>query len=213
VVGDELIPLGKVKDFSPYITKVKASGAQALITGNWGPDITLLIKAGTDAGLDVKYYTLYAGTPGTPAAIGAAGDGKVFLTGAFTENLAADSGNKELTQWVADFRNNHKYDFVAAGFRTIFEFIQAGFNKAGSTDPVKFARALEGMTRTDLLGNPVTMRADDHQLLLPYYVAEFSKDGKPFDAEKTGLGWKTKEKIEAKDLALPTSCRMQRPAA
>ena len=36
VVGDELIPLGKVKDFSPYITKIKASGAQALLTGNWG---------------------------------------------------------------------------------------------------------------------------------------------------------------------------------
>ena len=39
VVGDELIPLGKVKDFSPYITKINASGAQALLTGNWGPDM------------------------------------------------------------------------------------------------------------------------------------------------------------------------------
>jgi len=57
VVGDELIPLGKIKDFSPYITKIKASGAQALLTGNWGPDMTLLIKAGMDAGLDLRYYT------------------------------------------------------------------------------------------------------------------------------------------------------------
>jgi branched-chain amino acid transport system substrate-binding protein len=59
IVGNELIPLGKVKDFSPYVSKIKAAGAQALITGNWGPDMTLLIKAGMDAGLDVKYYTLY----------------------------------------------------------------------------------------------------------------------------------------------------------
>ena len=58
MVGDELIPLGKIKDFSPYITKIKATGAQALITGNWGPDMTLLIKAGMDAGLDIRYYTL-----------------------------------------------------------------------------------------------------------------------------------------------------------
>ena len=50
VVGDELIPLGKVKDFSSYITKIKSSGAQALITGNWGPDMSLLIKAGMEAG-------------------------------------------------------------------------------------------------------------------------------------------------------------------
>ena len=59
-MGDELIPLGKVKDFSSYITKIKSSGAQALITGNWGPDMSLLIKAGMEAGLPVKYYTLYA---------------------------------------------------------------------------------------------------------------------------------------------------------
>src|SRR5262249_60789356 len=60
VVGDELIPLGKVKDFSPYITKINASGAQALLTGNWGPDMNLLIKAGVDAGADLRYYTFYA---------------------------------------------------------------------------------------------------------------------------------------------------------
>ena len=40
LVGDELIPLGKIKDFSPYVTKINASGAQALVTGNWGPDLT-----------------------------------------------------------------------------------------------------------------------------------------------------------------------------
>ena len=57
MVGDELIPLGKIKDFAPYITKIKASGAQALITGNWGPDMNLLIKAGIDAGVDLRYYT------------------------------------------------------------------------------------------------------------------------------------------------------------
>jgi branched-chain amino acid transport system substrate-binding protein len=66
VVGDELIPLGKVKDFSPYVTKIKASGAQALLTGNWGPDMTLLIKSGMDSGLDIRYYTMYAHLGGGP---------------------------------------------------------------------------------------------------------------------------------------------------
>ena len=68
VVGDELIPLGKVKDFAPYITKIKASGAQALLTGNWGPDMNLLIKAGVDAGADLRYYTFYAHLAGGPTA-------------------------------------------------------------------------------------------------------------------------------------------------
>ena len=81
IVGDELIPLGKVKDFSPYITKIKASGAQALLTGNWGPDMTLLIKAGMDTGLDIRYYTMYAHLGGGATAIGPAGNGKVLEDG------------------------------------------------------------------------------------------------------------------------------------
>ena len=34
IVGDDLHPLGKVKDFSPYIAKIKASGTETVITGN-----------------------------------------------------------------------------------------------------------------------------------------------------------------------------------
>ena len=45
IVGDDLHPIGQVKDFSPYIAKIKQSGADTVITGNWGPDLALLIKA------------------------------------------------------------------------------------------------------------------------------------------------------------------------
>jgi branched-chain amino acid transport system substrate-binding protein len=212
VVGDELIPLGKVKDFSPYISKIKAAGAQALITGNWGPDMTLLIKAGMEAGLDIKYYTLYAHLGGGATAIGPAGDGKVFAIQAFNENISVETGNKALEAWTKEFRATHDFDFYAAGFRTIFEFLQAGFNKAGSVDPTKLALALEGMTLTDMTGQQLTMRRDDHQILTAYYVGMFSK-GVKYDSEKTGLGWKTITTVPAKDLAQPTTCQMKRPAA
>jgi branched-chain amino acid transport system substrate-binding protein len=212
VVGDELIPLGKVKDFSSYVTKIKASGAQALITGNWGPDMTLLIKAGMEAGLDVKYYTLYAHLGGGPTAIGPAGDGKVVVIQAFNENIAVETGNTALENWTQKFRETHDFDFYAAGFRTMFEFIQAGFNKAGTTDPSKFALALEGLTLTDMTGREITMRKDDHQLLPEYFAALFSK-GVKYDSEKTGLGWKTLTTVEGKDLAQPTTCQMKRPSS
>ena len=212
VVGDELIPLGKVKDFSSYVTKIKASGAQALITGNWGPDMTLLIKAGMEAGLDVKYYTLYAHLGGGPTAIGPAGDGKVVVIHAFNENIAVETGNTALENWTQKFRETHDFDFYAAGFRTMFEFIQAGFNKAGTTDPSKFALALEGLTLTDMTGREITMRKDDHQLLPEYFAALFSK-GVKYDSEKTGLGWKTLTTVEGKDLAQPTTCQMKRPSS
>jgi branched-chain amino acid transport system substrate-binding protein len=212
VVGDELIPLGKVKDFSPYITKVKASGAQALLTGNWGPDMTLLIKGGMDAGLDIRYYTMYAHLGGGATAIGPAGNGKVRSVMAFHENIAVETNKTDTEGWTKQFRSTHDFDFYAGGFRTIFEFLQAAMNKAGSADPVKFAAALEGLTITDMLGHQVTMRKADHQILSEYFVGVFTK-GVKYDSEKTGLGWKTETTVLPKDLDQPNTCNMKRPSS
>ena len=210
VVGDELIPLGKVKDFAPYITKIKASGAQALLTGNWGPDMNLLIKAGIDAGVDLRYYTMYAHLAGGATAIGPAGDGKVFSVQAFNENIAPETGNAEAEAWTKEFRAKFPFDFYAAGFRTIFEFLAAGITKAGSTDPTKIALALEDLKIKDFLGFELRMRKDDHQIIGPYFVGVFKK-GVKYDSEKTGLGWATSATIQAKDIEQPTTCKMQRP--
>jgi branched-chain amino acid transport system substrate-binding protein len=212
VVGDELIPLGKVKDFSPYVTKIKASGAQALLTGNWGPDMTLLIKAGMDTGLDIRYYTMYAHLGGGATAIGPAGSGKVRSVMAFHENIAVETGKTDTEGWTKQFRSQHDFDFYAGGFRTIFEFIQAAMNKAGSADPLKFAQALEGLTITDMLGHQVTMRKADHQILSEYFVGVFTK-GVKYDSEKTGLGWKTETTVLPKDLDQPNTCNMKRPTS
>jgi branched-chain amino acid transport system substrate-binding protein len=212
VVGDELIPLGKVKDFSPYVTKIKASGAQALITGNWGPDMTLLIKSGMDSGLDIRYYTMYAHLGGGATAIGPAGNGKVRSVMSFHENIAVETGKTDTEGWTRQFRAQHDFDFYAAGFRTIFEFIQAAMNKAGSADPLKFAQALEGLTITDMLGHQVTMRKADHQILSEYFVGVFTK-GVKYDSEKTGLGWKTETTVLPKDLDQPNTCNMKRPSS
>ncbi len=212
VVGDELIPLGKVKDFSPYITKIKASGAQALITGNWGPDMTLLIKAGMESGLDIRYYTMYAHLGGGATAIGPAGNGKVRSVMPFHENIAVETGKTDTEGWTRQFRAQHDFDFYAAGFRTIFEFLQAAINKANSADPAKFAAALEGLTITDMLGHQVTMRKADHQILSEYFVGVFTK-GVKYDSEKTGLGWKTETTVLPKDLDQPNTCNMKRPTS
>jgi branched-chain amino acid transport system substrate-binding protein len=212
IVGDELVPLGKVKDFSPYISKIKASGAQLLITFNWGPDLTLLIKAGMDSGIDIKYYTLFAHFGGGPTAIGPRGNGKVVTLQYFNTNLALTTGDAELVDSVKRFRQTHDFELSWGAFRTDLELLQAAIDRAGSTDPLKIARALEGMSETDMLGREVTMRAEDHQLLVPYYVAEFSKDV-AYDTEHTGLGWKVVTTFQSNDITLPTTCMMKRPAS
>ena len=112
VVGDDLVPLGEVKDFSPYIAKVKVSGAQGLITGNAGPDLNLLMHAGADAGLGIEYYTYLGYLAGGPAAIGSAGENRVHTVTEFHPNVPVEMNNPEGERFVQDFRKDHSYDFV-----------------------------------------------------------------------------------------------------
>ena len=65
IVGEDLHPLGQVRDFAPYIAKIKAAGADTVITGNWGSDLSLLIKAANEGGYTGKFYTYYTGVTGT----------------------------------------------------------------------------------------------------------------------------------------------------
>ena len=90
IVGDELHPVGKIKDFSPYVAKIKASGADSVVTGNWGNDLSLLVKAGKEAGLDVNYFTYYAGIVGTTGTIGQAGIDKVKQVSMWHNNLEGE---------------------------------------------------------------------------------------------------------------------------
>lgn len=212
IIGDELVPLGKVKDFSPYVSKIKQSGAQALLTSNWGVDFNLLLKSGVETGLDVSYYTLSAHLNGGPVAMGEAGVDRVHSALDFHHNIAAEIGNEAGDKWIAGFRALYpEFDFTWINYRTMFEMLQIAVQKAGSTDPLKVALALENLQTKDSLGQPATMRKDDHQLLSAFYAAKFTK-GVKYDSEKTGFGWKTEMTLPASELSQPTTCKMKRPA-
>jgi branched-chain amino acid transport system substrate-binding protein len=203
IVGDELMPFGKVQDFSPYVAKIKASGAQSVVTGNYNRDLNLLIKSANEAGLDVRFDTFLSHLIGGPTAIGAAGENRLTSIMEFNSNVAVDLKVPEAEKFANDWRTSgHDTDFSALNFVTM--------NKAGSTDPMKVALALEDAHSKDLLGQDVIMRKDDHQLLMPYYAGVFSK-GVKYDAEHTGFGWKNYMTATTADLTLPTICKMKRP--
>jgi branched-chain amino acid transport system substrate-binding protein len=212
VVGEEMIPLGKVKDFSSYIAKIKSTGAQAVLTGNWGPDLSLLVKAGMDAGLPVDYYTMLGHLAGSPTAIGPAGDKRVHSVISMHENVGNETNNAVLEAWIQEFRKKFDFDFIFGDRRLALEMLAAGITKAGSTDPMKLAVALEGLTVTDAAGKPATIRKDDHQAVSTYYGAIFMR-GVKNDSERTGLGWKTETTISPNDLDQAHSCKMKRPAS
>jgi branched-chain amino acid transport system substrate-binding protein len=212
VVGDEMIPLMQVKDFSPYITKIKASGAESLLTGNYGPDLALLIKAGVDAGLDIRYDSYLGHVIGAPTAIGGAADGRMTSVMEIHDNISVEEHNAEQEEFVKKWRATHDFGFIAINSVTQFDMMVRAINAAGSTDPLKVALALEGMEQKDMFGAVNVMRKEDHQLLNPYYEAVLVK-GQTYDVEKTGLGWKTEYKTTVADETLPTTCKMKRPAS
>lgn len=210
IVGDELHPLLKITDFAPYIAKIKASGADSVITGNWGQDFALLLKAAADAGLKVNWYTYYAGGTGGPTAVKQANlNHQVFAVGEGIPNLghaSADTFEKALRA---------KYDFSLFYPRAVNEMrmFAAAAEKAKSLDPVKVAGALEGMKFEVFDGGEGFMRKDDHQFFQPMYIASLGERTakEPFDEEKTGWGWKLVAKIDTDATVLPTTCKMTRP--
>jgi branched-chain amino acid transport system substrate-binding protein len=211
IVGDVLHPLGKVKDFAPYISEIKSSGADAVISGNWGNDLALLVKAGSQAGLDVDYYTYYAALVGAPRALGKAAAGKVKIVTEFQENLAVDRDSAELTEIVETFSERYSpFDFTVLRIKTELDMLVAAMEKAGSSDPLKVAYAMEDLSVPTAMGDAM-MRAQDHQLLQPLYISTLSKEYAKYDAEDTGLGWVMDTEIPADETAVASSCEMDRP--
>ncbi|WP_293776135.1 branched-chain amino acid ABC transporter substrate-binding protein [uncultured Oxalicibacterium sp.] len=210
IVGDDLHPIGQVKDFSPYIAKIKASGADSVITANWGADLSLLVKAARDADLKASFYTFYASTTGVPTAIGDAGLDRVKYIGYWNANNEGYVGRDIVEQ----FKKKYNDDYYAMTTYTILGMLGKAMTQTNSSDPVRVAYAMEGMKIKSLNGE-VVMRASDHQIQQPLYIATFVHQNKSdvrFDAENTGFGWRTERKIDAYVAAQPTSCQMSRPS-
>lgn len=210
IVGDELHPLLKVTDFAPYIAKIQASGADTVITGNWGQDFALMLKAAADAGLKANWYTYYAGGAGGPTAIKQTGlDHRVFQV---SEGIA-NGGAPGAVALEKAMREKYKISNVYPRAANQMHMMALAAEKAGSTDPVKVALALEGLEYDVLNGGKGVMRKDDHQFFQPIYISSFGtlEDDKKFDEEGTGWGWKVEAKIDTPDTMVDTTCKMKRP--
>ena len=215
IVGDELHPLGRVKDFIPYAAKIKASGAQAVLTGNWGNDLTLLIKAAKDVGYEGKFYTFYGNALGAPAAIGEAGVGKVVAVAEWFPN-AAGAPSEAFYQSFRQRFPQPKDDYVHMRMQMVIEALAQSIEKAGSVEAGAVAAQMEKAVVT-MAGQTGAMRASDHQFQQPLLVAMMAKQGKledggvKFDVEGSGYGFKVIKTIASDKAAMPTTCKMVRP--
>lgn len=224
IVGDEFHPIGRIKDFAPYIAKIRTSGADAVVTGNWGNDLTLLVKAAREQGFDGKFYTFYGNSLGAPAALGDAGVKRVLAVAdwhpnagasALFPNRAAGANPGASDAYYAAFRARFpavRDDYPILRMDIMVEMLAAAVSRARSTQAAAVARALEGMTYDNGFQR-ATMSADDHQLLQPLYVMEMDRVGTPgvrFDNEGSGYGFRTVLALAPEQSAVPSVCRLKR---
>jgi branched-chain amino acid transport system substrate-binding protein len=208
IVGEDLHPIGQVKDFAPYVAKIKQSGADTIVTGNWGADLTLFVKALNDAGLKLPMYTYYAGVTGTPTALAAGGDSEVYVVAYGHSNHTGDLG-----AMGAEFKKKFNDDYYTFATLNGINLMGAAIAKAKSTNPTKVAAAMEGLSVPSFAGE-VQMRKNDHQLQQSMYVTKWQKvDAKnAYSVENTGYTFVPIKQMDPYVSSTPTSCQMKRPA-
>jgi branched-chain amino acid transport system substrate-binding protein len=206
IVGEDLHPLGQVKDFAPFVAKIKASGADSVVTGNWGQDLTLLIKAANDAGLRASFYTYYAPVSGTPTALAAGTAGAVRVVGILDNQMPG------VRKFQADFKARFNDDWYTGQTFNGLALMSQAIANAKSTDPVKVAAAMSGLKVQGFNGE-IEMRRTDHQLQQPMVISEWRRamPQVPYSVENTGFNFQTVKAIPAFVASTPTSCQMKRP--
>ena len=215
IVGDELHPMARVKDFLPYAAKIKASGAQAVLTGNWGNDLTLLVKAARESGFEGRFYTFYGNALGAPAAMGEAGIGKVIAVADWFPNVPTP----ESEAFYRSFRERFPSpadDYVHMRMQLMIEALAQAIERAGAVGPVNAATIATQLEKADvtLAGQRARMRAADHQFQQTLAVAVMDKQGAPgvrFDVEGSGYGFRVIRNLNPQQAEMPHTCTMQRP--
>ncbi|MEI6601714.1 MAG: ABC transporter substrate-binding protein, partial [Comamonadaceae bacterium] len=209
---DELHPMGRIKDFLPYAAKIKASGAQAVITGNFGNDLALLVKAAKEVGFEGKFYTFYGNALGAPSAIGEAGVGKVLAVADWLPNV--QSGASEA--FYQSFRERFPKpadDYVHMRMQLMLEALVQSIEAAATTEPLAVAAQLERAS-VSFAAQSAAMRRSDHQFQQVLVVGLMERQGSlgvKFDVEGSGYGFRVIKTLSAAQAELPSSCRMQRP--
>ncbi len=166
------------KDFAPYISKIQASGADYVISGNWGTDMTQLIVQSRNLGLKIPIGCCFLDDDAVMAVARESAMGCVqanmYLLGvdtpkakAFEDTFHKSSGGK----WPS-FVIMEAY----IGTKMYFEAVK----KAGTFETEAVIKAFEGLTWEGPVGT-LTMRKEDHQNQTPVVIGEVVEKTKYYD--------------------------------
>lgn len=210
IVGNELHPIGKVKDFTPYARKIVSSEADAVITGNWGADMVNLGKSIAESGFDGPIYTYYAAGSGITAAFGEAGKGVIRLV---TEGIVNPPVSDEAKAFSEAYKAKYPDGNVEqTRITNVIGMLAKAIEAAGTADDVvAVAKQLEGMEYEALFGGKVYMRPQDHQLIQDIHIVAHTDENITFDYDNSGFGLVTESTVPMAAMDSETTCQMERP--
>ncbi len=205
IVAEIYHPMG-TKDFAPYVSQLIAAKPDLVFTPNWGNDLFLLIKQGRPMGLKAKFVTYYVDDDEMIETVG----DDAYVLGDFGAQvyMLTIPGKKNQEFVEKAFKDLGHYPSRLAQPYMATMFWAEAVRKAGTTDTEAVIKAWEGLTYEGPAGT-WTMRACDHQNIMPFWGAEIVKESKFFKHAYVG----TASMIPAKEIETPcaeTGCKMSK---
>jgi ABC-type branched-subunit amino acid transport system substrate-binding protein len=181
IVGEDFHKLFQT-DYAPYITKVKASGAEVVYTGDWDPDGSNLLKQARAMGLHIPFAHIYLTTYPTMAALGVKDTNGLMLFGPYTEPSPYFKNQDQIKYyriWQEAYKrfkppyNDPTYEQGWDALSMEFYWLLSVIERAQSTDAEKIIKVWEGDTYQYINGHVKKMRACDHNTIQDIGVIEY----------------------------------------
>ena len=185
IVGEDYHKLF-LTDFAPYLTKIKASGAEVICTGNWPPDGGTLLKQARQMGITLPIAMVLMNDPNMLHEVGVEGTkGLVHFDEFLTPPPAFRSPGfiKYYRTWNGLWKNKWKTapfngrsfehgDYLQKYIMQLY-WLMSVIERARSTDPEKIIKVWENDSYQYVNGKVVKMRACDHRAIQDFTVHEY----------------------------------------
>ena len=190
IVGEDYHKLF-LTDYAPFLTKIKASGAEVIFTGDWIPDAANLLKQARQMGVNLPFANVYMDDPISLSEVGVEGTEGLIN---FTQYGSANPGFKTKEEirynsmwhnmWKTKWKSPYNSVMYAWPLGSIGHYIEqtlwliSVLERAGSTDPEKVIKVWEGDVYKFGNGKIVKMRACDHKIIQDFHVYEYVRPEK-----------------------------------
>jgi len=182
IVGEDYHRLF-LTDFAPYMTKIKASGAEVIYTGDWIPDAANLLKQARQMGIMLPFANIFLDEPNFLHEVGVEGtNGLVHISQYGTTGGAFKTPEdiKYYRAWNDLWKNKWKAPYTTmlwkhgtgniGSYRMQTYWLLSVIERAGSTKAKKIIKVFEGDTYEYGNDKVMEMRACDHKAVQDLHV-------------------------------------------